>query len=296
MTCSNTTLIPPDIQALLDLGLFLFPIYEPTGYEACRCGNENCANIGKHPRVDSWQTEATDRPRKINRWLTRYPDTNIGIACGPSRLVVIDEDADGEFARFCADHNHTVTETLRVRTADGQHLYYRAPSDVELGNSEGALRSYTINVRGSGGYVVGPGSVHESLVIYSVVNPGVEIAPLPRWIVELLPTQEATLSAEEVAGLDLLPSGTWSAYGRMAALSEIERVANSRNGSRNTTLNTAAFRLGQLAADRHIAIDVIERRLSEAGLGCGLEELEVVKTITSGIRGGLRQPRSEKAG
>jgi hypothetical protein len=45
----------------------------------------------KRPAVRNWQTRATADPDRITRAWTAGP-FNIGIACGPSRLVVIDLD------------------------------------------------------------------------------------------------------------------------------------------------------------------------------------------------------------
>jgi len=54
-----------------------------------------CAPGSKRPALkDNWQDLATTDPDRIRCWWGRQP-YNIGIACGPSGLVVIDLDADG---------------------------------------------------------------------------------------------------------------------------------------------------------------------------------------------------------
>jgi hypothetical protein len=45
----------------------------------------------KRPAVRDWQTRATADPARIRRCWTTGP-YNVGIACGPSRLVVVDLD------------------------------------------------------------------------------------------------------------------------------------------------------------------------------------------------------------
>ncbi|GLZ09534.1 hypothetical protein Acsp03_70000 [Actinomadura sp. NBRC 104412] len=106
---------------------------------------------------------------------------NIGIACGPSGLVVIDLDipkpgerpppewadetgiSDGAdvFAAVCERHGQPMPfETLQVRICrGGMHLYFTAPKGVRLGNTKGRHGlGWLVDTRAHGGYVVAPGS------------------------------------------------------------------------------------------------------------------------------------------
>jgi hypothetical protein len=53
-----------------------------------------------------------------------------------------------------------------VATAKGRHYYFLARDDHPLGNEEGAFGDYSINIRAGNGFVVGPGSFHETGVVY----------------------------------------------------------------------------------------------------------------------------------
>lgn len=89
-----------------------------------------------------------------------------------------------------------------------------------------------------------------------------------------------------------------AAYGRKALESEAGRVAMAANGTRNTTLNAAAFSLGQLVAGGSLNRGDVEQVLTEAagraGLAsdgnCGPGQIE--RTIRSGIESGMLQPRT----
>jgi hypothetical protein len=117
---------------------------------------------------------------------------NNGIACGPSGILVIDEDVTGEFPRFAADNGHQIPDTYTVTTRVGRkHYYFNAPAGEQLGNGEGALRSYGVNVRGVGGYVVGAGSAHVTGAVYTA-NGVTEVADCPEWLIEALRTKEKT--------------------------------------------------------------------------------------------------------
>jgi hypothetical protein len=142
------------------------------------------------PGFTKWETRATTDRAQIIRWWSVAP-YNIGIATGPSGLLVIDLDtskdkgnsdwrvlgADVEIAR------KQVPKTFSVRTpSGGLHLYFTAP-DQRLGTTAGKLGRH-VDTRGSGGYVVGPRSVCSGR--YYVVVDHAPIAPLPKWITKLL--------------------------------------------------------------------------------------------------------------
>jgi len=141
---------------------------------------DTCEKRGKHPAT-AWSKGATRDMRTIEGWFGQDL-RNVGIACGPSGLVVIDEDAPGEFASFAMSVGETVPDTFTVTTGNGRHFYFAAPSDITVGNSEGALAGYKINVRGNSGYVVGPGSRHVHGDQYRPVDEGRDVLPLPHWV------------------------------------------------------------------------------------------------------------------
>ena len=127
----------------------------------------------KKPAIVEWEASATTDPDQIRDWWRRSP-RNVGIACGPSRLLVVDLDtphmpntaglgsgrdvlaalADAAGEAF-PDHTYTVTTPT-----GGQHLYFTAPADRELRCTVGRLWQW-IDTRGAGGYVVGAGSVRQ---------------------------------------------------------------------------------------------------------------------------------------
>jgi hypothetical protein len=113
---------------------------------------------------------ATVGPSQIRAWWEKWPDANIGIATGQaSGLLVLDIDgADGLTAlQRLRDLNGLLPATLTVATGRGLHLYYalRQGEEVRCSSSEG------LDVRGDGGYVVAPPSVHETGAVYRWVSP-----------------------------------------------------------------------------------------------------------------------------
>ncbi len=81
-------------------------------------------------------------------------------------------------------------------------------------------------------------------------------------------------------------------YALAALTQETERVAAAANGTRNHTLNAAAFNLAQLVAVGALNEDDVRDQLTAAGNTCGLDTTEIAATINSGIRAGQLHPRT----
>lgn len=268
-----------------------------------------CAVGGKRPALrGSWQDLATTSPGQVRDWWTRAP-YNIGIACGPSGLVVIDLDmpheadsdeaaADGALfplsgadilSRLAAQHGERYPGgTYTVDTPSGGcHLYFSAARDSRIRNSAGAVGPH-IDVRADGGYVVGAGSRiggHAYTARWQRTP-----APLPSWLARLArdPYLPPPVPAPRLPVTDRAQG---RAYALAALRAEAERVAAARPGTRNVTLNRAAFSLGQLAAAGLIPPVPVITSLIDAARHAGLPEDEAVRTVRSGMEAGARKPR-----
>jgi hypothetical protein len=272
-----------------------------------------CAAGGKRPALrGNWQELATTSADQVRDWWTRAP-YNIGIACGPSGLVVIDldlPDAAGEedddpaghgalFPLSGADRLSRLARkngerypsgTYVVDTPSGGcHLYFRASEDTRARNTAGALGRH-IDVRADGGYVVGAGSViggHGYTARGRLRRP----APLPPWLGRLAAESPAVPAVPPPR----LPPGERAqvrAYAMAAMRAETERVASARPGTRNDTLNRAAFSLGQLVAAQLLPPIPVITGLISAARQAGLSEEEALRTVRSGLAGGARKPRA----
>lgn len=136
----------------------------------------------KKPLLDSWRSYQKHMPSKeeIETWLKLYPEANIAVITGEiSNLIVI--DVDGQEGLDALKDRH-LPPTLTVTTGRGIHYYYRMPSGKVLGNSVGILPK--VDIRGEGGYVVAPGSIHPSGAVYSCDDLDAGIAECPLWVFE----------------------------------------------------------------------------------------------------------------
>lgn len=149
---------------------------------------------GKHPAT-RWGSTATTDEEMVKTAFAQEP-RNIGIACGPAGLLVIDEDQDGAFAAFAAAQGASIPPTYTVRTGRGFHYYFH--QDGTLGNHEGLLAGRGINVRGVGGYVVAPGSRHESGEMYEALDDKAPIAEIPTWLHDALRRRSGITSVSPI--------------------------------------------------------------------------------------------------
>lgn len=265
-----------------------------TGPAASRLAESGCHVFPVKPRAKVPITargclDATRDAGQIADWWSRWPTANIGIACGPSGLAVIDLDGPeglGGWRQLVAEHPGT-PPTLTARTGGGGwHLYYLALRDRRVGNTAGKIGP-KIDSRGAGGYVLAPPSVHPSGQSYRwAERQPAELAVLPGWLLALLdpPVRpRSPLSVRRCPGLDR--------YAAAALAGELERLSTCRAGTRNVSLNAAAFSLGTLVAAGRLDRREVVSGLLAAASAIGLGDREAEKTTTSGLAAGAAHPR-----
>jgi bifunctional DNA primase/polymerase-like protein len=272
------------------VGWPVLPLHTPVRGGGCSCRTAGCARAGKHPRTRRGLSDATTRGEQLTAWWQRWPDANVGIRTG--RLVVVDVDGpDGGLALTELEAAHKpLPATRRAQTTRGQHIYFRIAGRV-IPCSAGQLAP-GIDVRGNGGYIVAPPSLHRSGQRYRWITSD-DVAPLPPWLARLLTAAETP--AQERAPLPpIVAAGVGERarrYVQAALDAELTTVTTAPVGTRNTTLNRAAFRLGQLAGAGLAARDTLANALLHAARSAGLGDTEAKPTIASGLGAGERHPR-----
>jgi hypothetical protein len=263
-----------------------------------------CQPRGKAPATPHGVLDATCDPAQIRRWWGAMPQANIGLACGPSGLVVIDVDGPQGLeswerlrARFGFDD-----ATVQSATGAGLHFLFAAPQGCEIGNSAGKLGP-GLDVRARGGYIIVPPSVHPTGWVYAwdaTLHPD-RVTPL------LLPDALAEmLSPRRTEGLQGRRSPERALPARRAslALSGRERECRARlrvpdalaavsaapEGARNDTLNRTAFLLGKDVAAGRLDREATESALLAAARAAGLPDREARATIASALHAAPLSP------
>lgn len=151
---------------------------------------------GKKPRITEWQKRATTNEASLREWWRKWPDANICIVTGAaSGFIVLDIDpkhgGDASLTELLEEYGE-LPPTLRAATGGGgQHLLFEHPG-VAIRNSISFLGE-GLDIRGDGGYIVAPPSLHESGRIYEWLNV-TKPAPLPEWLLKLLTEEKQTLT------------------------------------------------------------------------------------------------------
>lgn len=153
----------------------------------------------KHPSLNEWQKVATTDEPLIRDWWGRWADFGVGIATGPeSAIFVLDVDVsagkagDETLADLIAEHG-ALPDTVEVITGSGgRHLYFAYPVGAEITNASAGALGPGLDIRGAGGQVLAPPSLHPNGRRYEWEASGdpelVDVADAPAWLVDLLTT------------------------------------------------------------------------------------------------------------
>lgn len=146
---------------------------------------------GKEPLTRRGFYDATIEEAQIRQWWRDFPDANIGMPTGErSGVVVLDVDAGhGGFVSLAAMQELPGYEPLpATRKAQsgggGLHLYYAYPKDRPIGNKAQLGHLCGIDIRGQGGYIVLPPSLHASGNRYLWLDES-KPAPFPAFFADL---------------------------------------------------------------------------------------------------------------
>ena len=167
-------------------GWYVFPLHTIDEKGNCTCGNKNCTDAGKHPRVEltpKGLKQATRDLTLIERWFSDDAEpSNIAIVTGEiSGITVIDIDiGEGKFG--AESWQELVNEFGEVQTlcantgSGGMHMVFLYNSGLKTASN---VLGEGIDCRNDGGYIVAAPSRHRSGGVYSWVQPVAETAFLP---------------------------------------------------------------------------------------------------------------------
>lgn len=292
--------------AYAELGWYVFPCHWPIKKAGWSCSCEvwkrekvdaefECHRAGKHPRTENGLDDATRDPDQIRAWWKKWPTANIGINCGLSGLLVVDLDTYKELYRgddLAMDEDTTTALT----GGGGSHLLFAQAEGDAFGNRNKNLPD-GIDIRGHGGYIIAAPSAHKSGNIYQWENdyspwdkPPAPIPPKLRALLEK--SAQHDRPAIQFDTTRKYENGQGTVYGVAAINNQCRLVGAAANGTRNNTLNTAAFALGRLVAGGELEYSYAYDNLYSAALTVNLSDTEAKQTIDSGMTAGMQSPYS----
>ncbi|WP_163550432.1 bifunctional DNA primase/polymerase [Candidatus Frankia nodulisporulans] len=272
---------------------------------------DHCPRTGPCAEVHrTWEQRATRDLAQVEAHWHAHRHHGVGIATGPSGLVVVDldtpkptdpplpEEWQAEDVRNGADvlaalaHRAEIElpRTYTVRTGrGGWHLYYAAPDGIRLGNTSRTLGPW-IDTRAWGGQVVAAGTTVAGRPYKTVRD--LPVAPLPTALFQRLHTPPRPAPRPVLLNL---PAGRRAAYLGAAISRQLTYITDATTGERNTALYRSAVALGQLAAGGALTETDVNDMLKQAAaihIGTdGFTWTAAEATIRSGLRAGAARPR-----
>ncbi len=244
-------------------GWAVMPLHTPCS-QGCSCKQDCGSSAGKHPRTRHGLKEASRSPDRIWRWWRRWPDANVGIRTGrESGLVVLDVDVrhggDTSLETLEATYDRLPPTLTALSGGGGKHLYFlhpgrHIPNSAQVGGFPG------LDVRGDGGYIVAPPSLHQSGQHYAWEALSHPVAALPRWLCDLLTPPGRSMSGGSPRSR-VSPSSEVEARWLRRAL---ERV---RPGTRNVTGYWLACRLRDAGVSQEAAEAILLRYAAQVPPG-----------------------------
>lgn len=226
--------------------------------------------------------DATTDPTRVRELFAAAPwSTGYGIACGlpPHHLIGVDLDTEpgttsptrssAALRELALRHLFTIPETVVVLTpSGGRHLWLTGPPDAVVPNSAGRLAP-GIDIRGAGGYLVGPGSrTDHGRYATAPGTAHLTPAPCPTALLRLLlPPPAPPSTGDQGQGVHSHGHGL------------IQFVLAAHEGQRNTRLFWAACRAYENGLGPTLATPLLH-----AATHTGLPEHEARATIASAAR------------
>lgn len=217
---------------------------------------------------------------EMQHWVRQLGVHNIALVTGAiSGIIALDIDNRKGGDESILGYDLPITPS--TTTGNGRHILFKHPG-IHLPNSVSILPG--VDVRGDGGYIVAPGSIHPSGKPYAwEVSPfDEEFAPLPLWLLTLL--QPLKIIKKRHDGIKNM-----SRYVEAALDRELGALRRSKEGARNTRLYTTARNLGWLIGG-HDRSD-LESWLIDIAHEIGLPAAESYRTIRSGFKFADTYPR-----
>lgn len=266
-----------ELQTPIDGALWLahrqfavFPIDHPELTQCSGIGRGHdpatCDQRGKHPSVPFTKTWTRD-PEEVARLFSGQPQ-NVGVSVGQCRgpageqLLVMDSDRQGALEDAAQALGHEHVPTMRVHTGKGHHDYYWAPADAKIGNRLGALEGrFDGDVRSGNAFVVGPGSLHATGVVYTLEDPEEYPGQAPEWLLTALLAKPEPARAQVAVPS---PRGPVAADVQARVQQLCDEIACAPEGSGNNTVARIAHMIGRYVAAGQLTEDQALNEIHQA--------------------------------
>ena len=303
-------------QAYAHMGIAVFPLRprqkKPLGFST----GLSAASASAELAAMRWagQAELPIRAPKFEgerlpRRIVATYDCNVACATGAiSGFWVLDLDgpeAEEDLAALVAVHGE-LPDTVQQGTGKGRHLCFAWDPEFEIVNSAGKI-GRGIDVRGNGGYIVLPPSIHPGDEAKGIPpgrvyawTPGksprdIAFAPAPRWLLQLVcPPAPAARERRNSKPIERQEGTT--KFGRATLATSCRTIADALPGKQQTTLfNYACFIGGYVGGG-----EIDEREARDALIDAGERMVpgkkpwtrkEIESAVDRGLEKGAAHPK-----
>ena len=182
--------ISEEAKFYANIGWQVIPCYGVDTSGQCNCSKgQSCKSPGKHPRLNEWQSKATTDPKTIDGWLTKWPESNLGVRLGPSSDL-LDIEYDSDEGKATASELLDDTKTPSFKSKRSVHHLFAFPTELTIPKAVVHWRGLELRfgTDKAGAQSIFPPSRHASGVNYEWIrHPSkVGVADPPEWLSEAL--------------------------------------------------------------------------------------------------------------
>jgi replicative DNA helicase len=257
----------------------------------------------KAPALLGWQALRLG-PNDLPRHFNGVP-ANVGVLLGEPSGWIVDVDLDHARAVELADTFLPNTGMIWGRESKPRsHRLYRLTRPADTRKWKSKTAGMIVELRSTGCQTIAPGSTHPTGEAVRWDDGGEPAAIDPAELIAALDALAAAVKKELGEPPDPAsdpspsrpkgPNGPKTCghrYAQAALDGEAAAVRCAPEGTRNDTLNTAAFSLGTLVGAGALDREIVAGALREAARASGTPEPEAAATIASGLSAGEAQPR-----
>ena len=264
------------------------------GWAAARCAERGLAvyRLAAGAKVPLKDThgfrDATTDAQTVAAWWRANPSANVGIRTGrASGLWILDADhqhgGDRSLALLITTHGELPATATASTPSGGRHLYFRlSADDPEIRCSQSRIGP-GIDVIGEGGGIIAPPSRLRNGGRYRWIacQPP---AVAPPWLVTLAlppPAAPRTVPPARLSATAGDEATRRTAYVAAAIAAELRALESAVAGTRNASLNRAAFSVGSFVAAGVVTEGWAIDMLADRALAIGLTPIETARTIRS---------------
>jgi len=270
----------------------------------------------KSPLTPHGFKDATTDPRQIAAWWRRWPNAMVAAPTGSKiGAWALDGDDLPIFQAAAVEKGIALPATRRSITSKGKHFFFSWDPEQPVHNAQKHPKKGWafpdlpgIDVRGEGGYVILPPSVHESGHVYawesleepseapdelySIVRKLDQGGPLRATANPIDPYSAASsVLARAIHGED-------TPWGVAALREECDTIASAGAGAQESALNDGSLKIGGVVGGGYLSFRTASAQLIAAGLAMPSYNdrhpwttEQIAKKVDRALRDGMATPR-----